>query len=104
MKINATVQAQLRHVEGLSGEFFLPISILKRILIFQRKNLLTQNETTPERLKSISNTALKTIHFTQLHFLSSKQIAKELKLFKLCPQCKLPEFEAITIYRPPNMC
>jgi len=58
------------------GIFFLPIYILKRILIFQRKNLLIQNETTIERLKSIPNTALKTIHFTQLHFLSSKQMAR----------------------------
>jgi hypothetical protein len=76
---------------------FLPIYVLKRILIFQRKNLPTQNETTSARLKSIPNTALKTIHCTQLHFSVFKANDEELKLFKLCTQCKLPEFEAISI-------
>jgi len=60
---------------------FLPIYILKRILIFQRKNLLTQNETTIERLKSIPNTALKTFYATS--FSVFKANGEELKLFKL---------------------
>lgn len=83
MKIRATEQREPRHVEGLSWDFFANI-ILKRILIFQRKNLLTQNETTTERLKSISNTVLKNSTFYAASFSAFKAKGKELKLFKLC--------------------
>jgi hypothetical protein len=61
---------------GIQWGFFFTNIHFKTNIDFSKKEFTNTNETSIERLKSIPDTALKTIHFTQLHFLSSKQMAR----------------------------
>jgi hypothetical protein len=84
MKIKATVQAQPCHAEGFSAEFFTNIHF-KTDIDFPKKEFTNTKRNNSRKITIDFKYGTENNTFTQLHVSSSKQMTKELNLFKLCP-------------------